>query len=192
MIIAWLFNRVILHLGVEMDFPQFTYHPHPLDTGAVIASDATCECCGQARGFICSSGMYCRDNVEAICPWCVADGSAADKFNGHFVDDYPLLDAGLDIAIVKEVAERTPGYVSWQQEVWQSHCNDACEFHGDAELADLQALQGEALEDFLAEYLPNHALWQKLLSSYQKGGNPAIYKFKCRHCQQAIFTLDCH
>lgn len=49
-----------------MDFPQFTYHPHPLNTGAVIASDATCECCGQARGFICSSGMYCRDNVEAI------------------------------------------------------------------------------------------------------------------------------
>ncbi|VEE61322.1 Uncharacterised protein family (UPF0167) [Shewanella putrefaciens] len=175
-----------------MDFPQFTYHPHPLDTGAVIASDATCECCGQARGFICSSGMYCRDNVEAICPWCVADGSAADKFNGHFVDDYPLLDAGLDLAIVKEVAERTPGYVSWQQEVWQSHCNDACEFHGDAELTDLQALQGEALEGFLSEHMLDSGFWQKILSGYRKGGDLAIYKFQCRHCHKVIFTMDCN
>lgn len=175
-----------------MDFPLFTYHPNPLATGAVIASDASCQCCGKARGFICIAGMYCVENIDAICPWCVTDGSAADKFNGHFVDDYPLLEAGLDIAIVKEVAEKTPGYISWQQEVWQSHCSDACEFHGDAELAELQALQGEALEEFLSDQMLDSGFWQKILSGYRKGGDLAIYKFQCRHCHKVIFTMDCN
>ncbi|REJ66450.1 MAG: hypothetical protein DWQ31_14945 [Planctomycetota bacterium] len=33
-----------------MALPVFKYHPDPLDTGAIAASDAICACCGQSRG----------------------------------------------------------------------------------------------------------------------------------------------
>ncbi len=62
--------------------PVFTYHPHPLETGAIKASDATCECCSKARGFVYTASIYCADEVECVCPWCIADGSAAEKFDG--------------------------------------------------------------------------------------------------------------
>lgn len=29
-----------------------------------------------------------------------------------------------------EICERTPSYISWQQEVWLTHCNEPCAFIG--------------------------------------------------------------
>lgn len=54
-----------------------------------------------------------------------------------FCDDYPLTEAGIDSAIVDEVTQRTPGFETWQQEVWLTHCNDACAYLVDATKADL-------------------------------------------------------
>ncbi len=34
-----------------------------------------------------SGPFYCVDEVEHLCPWCIADGSAAEKFAGSFQDD---------------------------------------------------------------------------------------------------------
>lgn len=173
-----------------MEFPIFTYHPDPIATGAVIKSDATCESCGKATGFVCTSTIYAVKKVDFICPWCIADGTAAKKFNGSFTDDYPLIEAGIDNKIIFEIAERTPGYISWQQEEWQSHCDDACEFHGDADINELKEMQGEQLSSFLEQQMLDVTLWKQLLTTYKKGGDPAIYKFKCRHCHKIIFTMD--
>jgi len=30
-------------LAMPMDLPQFTYHPNPLDTGSIVASEGVCE-----------------------------------------------------------------------------------------------------------------------------------------------------
>ncbi|KAA8995242.1 CbrC family protein [Affinibrenneria salicis] len=173
-----------------MILPVFKYHPDPIATGSIKLSDETCQCCEQQRGAVCTTSIYSRHRVEFICPWCVADGSAAKKYDGQFNDDYPLLEDGIDRDIVVEVSERTPGYVSWQQEVWQSHCNDACEFHGDASKADLQALSGDDLDAFLADNYLDAEIWSRILQGYEDG-DVAIYKFRCRHCQKAIFTMDC-
>jgi len=35
-----------------MDLPTFRYHPDPLASGSIAASDAACACCNQHRGFI--------------------------------------------------------------------------------------------------------------------------------------------
>jgi uncharacterized protein len=34
------------------DLPVFKYHPSPFSSGALEESDAACECCGLARGFL--------------------------------------------------------------------------------------------------------------------------------------------
>lgn len=175
-----------------MKLPDFQYHPDPLATGAVKAGGGVCDCCSQARGFEYTASFYtAHDEDLTLCPWCIANGDAARKYEGVFSDDVPLIEAGLPASIVREVCERTPGYSSWQQEIWQSHCGDACEFHGDAEPAELSSLSGDALACFLNRELLNLDQWRSILAGYQKGGNPAVYKFVCRQCRVAVFTMDC-
>lgn len=83
-----------------MELPEFKYHPNPIATGAIKTSDETCECCGRERGDIYTSTLYAEEEIEFICPWCIADGSAANKFDGLFSDDYPLQNAGLSEEVI--------------------------------------------------------------------------------------------
>lgn len=170
--------------------PSFKYHPNPIATGAFAPSDEECECCERVRGYIYSSTIYAVEEIEFLCPWCIADGSAASKFDGSFADDYPLVSANLDSKIISEVCERTPAFNSWQQEQWQSHCSDACEFHGDADKNELLEIEGEKLIALLNREMIKESYWPTILESYEKGGSPAIYKFVCRHCSEKVFTLD--
>jgi len=48
------------------DLPHFKYHPSPLSTGSIVESDAVCECCDQARGFMYNGSVYCREEVARI------------------------------------------------------------------------------------------------------------------------------
>ena len=173
-----------------MEFPSFKYHPNPILTGAITESDEVCECCEQSRGYVYTSTLYSPEEVDFICPWCIADGSAAKKFDGMFSDDYPLQDAGVPQEVITEVCERTPGYSSWQQEVWQSHCDTACEFHGDAKKEELSTLSGEALERFLRTEMIKPEVWENILEHYEKGGNPAVYKFRCPKCSEIVYSMD--
>lgn len=170
--------------------PFFKYHPDPLATGMIEKKEIVCECCEKPSAYAYAQGLYSIRRVEFICPWCIADGSAAQKFEGEFVDAHPLCAGHLEPSIIEEVSKRTPGYISWQGDVWQVHCNDACEFHGDAHKHDLEALTGESLQEFLTTYYMDEEFWDDLKESYKKGGDPAIYKFKCRHCAQLIYTMD--
>jgi len=121
------------------DLPSFRYHPDPVETGSVAPSEAACLCCGRARGFIYVGPVYAeRELGEQLCPWCIANGAAAAKFDASFVDGDDLAEADIDEEIVEEVRTRTPGYIGWQQEAWLSHCEDACEYHGPAAAVDLE------------------------------------------------------
>ncbi len=173
------------------NLPEFRYHPDPVATGAIVASDGECECCGRRRGYTYASVVYCIDEVETVCPWCIADGSLAVKFDASLNDDHPLVSAGLPSSIVEEVTARTPGYVSWQQDSWMSCCGDACEFHGDAPQGELQALDDAGLQRLADDSgFPLDAL-RTILPGYQPSGSPAFYKFVCRHCQGIRYNGDC-
>ena len=61
--------------------PVFLYHPDPIATGSIQPSATPCKVCGQARGYIYTGPVYTeiRNRLDdAICPWCIADGSAHD------------------------------------------------------------------------------------------------------------------
>src|SRR6185369_1862863 len=144
--------RLSQRISITM-LPSFRYHPAPLATGSVVESATTCRCCGRARGYIYASSVYAVESLrDSLCPWCIADGSAATKFDACFSDGDPLIRAGVPVSVVDEVTLRTPGYVSWQQEVWLACCDDACAFHGDATRSELSALDRNALAEQLAEW----------------------------------------
>ena len=174
-----------------MELPNFKYHPNPVATGSVKRSDAKCRCCGMANGYIYAASVYAEEELhEEICPWCIENGKAAEKFGALFSDDAPLLEEGISSEICAEVSERTPGFNSWQQEEWLSHCNDACEFHGDAQKQELEKLSGLEKESFLSRNFLKEEDWNNVLEHYQPGGNPTVYKFVCRHCEAILYSID--
>jgi uncharacterized protein CbrC (UPF0167 family) len=171
--------------------PEFRYHPDPLATGNVKPSKAVCRCCDQTREYIYAGPVYAIEDLDdEICPWCIADGSAAEKFDATFADGHPLAEAGLSDDIIEEVTRRTPGYTSWQQEVWLACCNDACEFHGDAPSVEVRALDGDDLDELLRALEWSPTDWPDVARGYEPGGDPAIYKFICRHCGRHHYGLD--
>ncbi len=164
-------------------FPRFTYHPDPVATGAVKASDATCRCCDRARGFVYNGSPYSsRDDLEnAICPWCIADGWAAKRFRAEFVS---ATEDELPAAIHHRLFERTPGYESWQGEFWLCH-------HGDATRDDLNALTAAEEAAFLAENDFIAADWPAMKAGHDpKASSVGVYRFRCRHCGMTRLGLD--
>ncbi len=138
-----------------MELPRFKYHPDPVSTGSIAAADATCEVCGHARGFVYAGPIYCEGEPEAVCPWCIADGSAHAKFKAQFVDTDSIGGGeweSVAAAIVEEVAFRTPGFSGWQPERWFTHCGDAAEFLGPMGKGQLQQAGPEAGEALCVGY----------------------------------------
>lgn len=116
-----------------MDLPITKYHPDPVATGNVRAADSTpCLCCNRIRGYIYTGPAYSERFHHlsgALCPWCVADGSAAKRFQAEFTD-IGAIDADLPADVLTELATRTPGFDAIQQETWLAHCDDAAAYLG--------------------------------------------------------------
>lgn len=173
-----------------VNLPIFKYHPDPLSTGSIIQSDAKCSVCGESKGYIYTSTVYCVADLEnEICPWCLADGSAAQKFDAAFCDDTPLVEAGLAASIIQEVTTRTPGYDTWQQDVWLAHCADACAFLGDASKEDVRTIAAEGLPFVGGEWIDQKTM-RAIAQNYHPKGSPAFYKFKCLHCGKLLYAMD--
>jgi uncharacterized protein len=169
--------------------PVFRFHPDPVATGAVQASAAPCRCCGLARGFVVASVYAATDLDDAICPWCVADGSAARTHGASFVED---VEAGASVDEIEELLHRTPGYASWQGERWLVHCAIPMVFHGDLTKAELRFLHDDDRDRFMKEhpYLFEDQQWRSLVKHYEPGGQPALYKFKCSRCGTVRLGCD--
>ena len=170
--------------------PQFRYHPDPVRTGMLRRSDDQCQVCEQSRGYVYAGNVYSEANLEHVCPWCIADGSAALRFDASFADPHSLSQASLPDSIIEEVSKRTPAYESWQSEVWLAHCNDACEFHGDAEREDLERIDSEERTRIQQIHSFPPSDWEAMVQSYQPAGQPAFYKFACRHCATVLYHVD--
>jgi uncharacterized protein CbrC (UPF0167 family) len=174
------------------ELPVFKYHPDPIKTGMVVKTDKACECCGQVAGYTYAKKMYCRQRPEVICPWCIADGSAAEKFSGSFAEGCSLDNIGLDDSILVELSTRNPGYISWQDMDWRACCGDACEFHGDETRAYLLGLDEAGLETLSKETEFTRDDLRDIIPHYQPGGSPAFYRFLCRHCGAIHHHADFH
>ncbi|MFB9346169.1 MULTISPECIES: CbrC family protein [Streptomyces] len=173
------------------ELPAFPYHPDPLATGAVVESSTTCLCCGRARGFIYTGSVYAVEELSSLlCPWCIADGSAAAKYDAHFIGD-PVGD-DVPLEVVLSVDACTPGFSSWQDPQWFFHCGDGAAFMGAVGMAELamfpdalQALRSEAgAWGWSAEAVESY------LGALDKDSQPTGYLFMCRTCGRYMAYAD--
>jgi hypothetical protein len=108
--------------------PRFRYHPDPIATGAFEEGDAkVCPCCKKESTVYYSTMPYAIENVENLCPDCIADGKAAEKYDACFIQGAEW-EGETDQEKNNELFRRTPGYVSWQGEYWLSCCGDYCAY----------------------------------------------------------------
>jgi len=177
--------------------PRFTYHPDPLGTGSIVLSDATCGVCGQARGYAYTGLPHASEQFNgALCPWCIADGSAATRFGATFIDATGIGDYGrwdrVPPAVVEEVATRTPGFTGWQPERWWTHCGDAAEYLGRAGRRELESRWPGAIERIRLEIGFEGDQWLDYFASLDPEGSPTAYVFRCRHCAALGGYSDFH
>ena len=170
--------------------PVFTYHPDPLATGSIKPSEQACACCARRRGFVYSGPVYSAEEVEALCPWCIADGRAAERFDATYNDVFPP--SGIADAIVDTIAKRTPGFTGWQSERWLFHCGDGAMFLG---LAGARELRGDeqalaSLRAKLAEYRWTEQEIGDYLDALDRDGQPVAYLFECRSCSAHLAYSD--
>ena len=171
----------------ELSLPVFKYHPDPISSGSVVVSDLKCRACYQYRGFIYTGAVYSTYDLDnALCPWCIFDGTAHRLFDAEFVDpkavgDYGRWDEVPDSAI-EEVCFRTPSFNAWQEERWFTHCGDAAEFVAPVGAAELRHL-GPSLYKAIAEesgFLSEEST--RYMDSLDKDAGPTVYAFRCRVC----------
>jgi uncharacterized protein CbrC (UPF0167 family) len=177
-----------------MDLPTFRYHPDPLASGSIEKSDTTCVCCNKARGYIYAGPAYCEDEVEdALCPWCIADGSAAKKLDASFTDP-ACFPEEIPKDIVDQIAFRTPGFNAWQSEKWLACCGDAAAFLEPAGIAEIRArhpqIEGALMAYIVHELGISGGAATRMLQSLDRNRGPTAYVFACRHCDNKPAYVD--
>ena len=181
------------------DLPKFKYHPDPTGTGAfVVGETAKCDCCNNETDIYYERPFYSVEDITALCPFCIANGKAAEKFNGEFqnycsiegISPNPNVPSTFDNnEAIMEVTMRTPGYRGWQQEVWLSHCNDLCAFLGYVAWDDIK----DKLDDFasLETDIQGYRMTVSDLEKHLiKDGHLQGYLFQCLHCKKYRLHMD--
>lgn len=171
-------------------FPIFRYHPDPMETGVIVSSNGECPVCNKRTGYKYVGPFYAEKEVEGICPWCIANGKAAGKYDLTFVDEDEVENVSDDI-LLDELIKRTPGYFFPQDDTWPAHCGDYCVLLGkvtwkeiEPKLPDLvlelEKIRGrlEITEEVLREDLArkNSPLWASL--------------FQCKKCKKYRLIAD--
>jgi uncharacterized protein CbrC (UPF0167 family) len=178
-----------------MELPKFKYSPNAYKIGVCEEIEGICSGCGDKRNIKYTSSFYSVENPEYICPFCIADGKATEKYDGEF-NDYAGIEGvspdpkdpspTIPKEMLLEVSERTPSYTSWQQEEWLSHCNEPCAFIGYAD--------GETVKPFIDELEEDIKKFgserEEILESLSKDRSCVGYLFQCLHCGKHRLHID--
>ena len=171
-------------LPMERPLPTFAYHPDPVSTGSIVRSDEACEACEQVRGYVYSGPVYSVQEIEFLCPWCIADGSAARGFAAEF-STVEAVPGDVPAAVLDEILHRTPGFAGWQQERWLFHCSDGAQFEGRVGHEDVAPLPG------VVEMIAADGWHEDALRHMSADGDLTGYLFSCRHCSARLAYADC-
>lgn len=179
-----------------MNLPSFKYHPDPVGTGSIMASETRCQVCRQQRGYVYAPAIHSIYDLESVCPWCIHDGAAHVLFRAQFTDIGEVGGSGgwepVSPAIAEEVAYRTPGFSGWQHQRWFTHCADAAAFLGSMGRKEIEALGAEAVDVVRLESRLSGDDWNSYFRSMDKHGGPTAYLFRCLHCGCLGGYSDCH
>jgi uncharacterized protein CbrC (UPF0167 family) len=180
---------------------------------ALVEGDASCSLCGQQGP--------CFRLEYALCPSLASDAkdSALGCFDclrkGRFEfwhdTEIGILDENglthvynhnqppppdFPVSALVEL-RRTPQIVTWQQELWLTHCNDFMAYTGTWEPKDFYANapggDGRALFHEMTDKDYRH-LWDESLrpgSQRLESWHATFYAFRCLHCEKLRGNWDC-
>ncbi len=178
-----------------LTLPAFRYHPDPIRSGSIIASDQSCRCCGLTPGYVYTGPVYAEEGGldDNLCPWCIADGTAHRKFDATFVDSEAFAE-GAPAAAMEEITERTPGFSTFQSEAWPVCCGDAVEFVMPAGLVEIRkydyTLEGQIMSHIVHQMRITGGAATRLLDGLRKDAGPTLYVFRCPRCEMHHFHID--
>lgn len=177
--------------------PRFPLFPDPVKEDSFKRSKEPCDICSQARGWLYDGPTYGEHSGEpAICPWCIADGRAAEKgctFNDPTI--YPAFETTpqLTPADADLVEKRTPGYTTWQGNRWLMCCGRACVYLGEVEDADeLRGRFAQAIPSLFADDDLDPEEREEIIDNIVRGDGPCAYIFRCQVCSALKGYWDCH
>lgn len=179
-----------------MELPVTKYHPDPIATESVVADpDKPCLCCNQKRGYVYTGPAYSEIFhylSGCICPWCVADGSAARQFRATWTDTGEI--DGIPDAVRRELETRTPGFTAWQQDHWLTCCGDAAAYLGRAGVEEMKGPFAKALPALKKHLKDDYDLTgadrDEFIDSLKKDNEPTAYVFRCLHCAKYLAYAD--
>lgn len=198
--------------------PTFTWYPDPVAGGAFRETTEPCPCCGEVRGWGYTLTPFCvGESPENLCPWCIADGSAARRYASDdgrpadFTGDLfeVLRDAGgritrlanpfVDPSTVpaeqrEELATRTPRFLTWQEPQWLACCSTPAQYLGQPTGAELQDLDDP---DNVLECLQVSSYWdadraraEERLAMVNPEASEVVYLFRCPECGRHLAYSD--
>ncbi len=172
------------------ELPRFRYHPDPIASRVLVPSARVCPCCGRKRGWLYVGPLYTLEEIEEVCPWCIAGGEAHARFDIEFGEELAL-ESGAEPEAVDELLHRTPWHFVAQQEPWPVHCGDFCALVGKLEPERLRSLRDELEPDleFIQERL---GLEREDLEQYlQRKASPLYaHLFRCLGCGTFRVSAD--
>jgi len=166
------------------DLPRFRLHPNVYRLDLFEQQNGTCSCCAQLRDWKYRGPFYAVQKPDYLCPWCIADGSAAQRYEGQFNDELsiegwepdPSASANtFNAELIAEMCDRTPGYLAWQQAQWLVHCEQPCQFIAYVGAAEVEGLRSELAGDL-------QQLGDTYVQALSADGNPTGYLFRCLQC----------
>lgn len=183
-------------MSEQAPLPTFKYHPDPIATGSVKPeSDTPCLGCNRIRGYIYTGPVYTEKPYildDHLCPWCIADGTAAKRFGASFNDSGTMEDVTPEI--MTEIEERTPGFEAWQDPQWPTCCDDAAAFLGAAGAPEIRRDFPKAAATVKMHLRDDYDLsgddLQEVFDSLTKDDQPTAYIFQCLHCERYHAFVD--
>lgn len=173
--------------------PIFRYHPDPVSTGSVVSDEVRCYVCGLARGLIYAGPLTDENDDEVhVCPWCIADGTAAVRLDVEFTMISMRDGEGVHGDVLSTISARTPGFVGWQQERWLFHCSDGAAFLGPvgADVLRQHADAMEAIEEECRESGWSEVDARTYIDSIAHDSSPTAYMFRCLRCGMFLAYSD--
>ncbi len=167
-----------MSVNIKSPRPIFKYHPNIYKSNAIVRRVNRCQCCGMRVDAYVDT-MYCEDDPYCICLDCVANGEAADMFDGSFIDRAEPVS---DKTKTCELFYRTPGFPTFQGEHWLACCDDYCAFIGEVSSEDLTEMGIE--DELFAGYAKRVGIEDDPANRphLTKQGSPCGYLFQCLHC----------
>ena len=189
----------------------FTYFQGPADDMAYLSEgDHKCDFCNcTVRCFSLDETDVPKDGAQYGCADCLRKGRFHfwhDTEVGLLTEKSPLprhvykhnksVPEGFNQAAFATLL-RTPQIVTWQQEVWLTHCNDFMAYLGTWKPVDfhLQAKDNDGRKLFLEMTDADLAhLWNEATPTGDDGPKDwyaAYYAFRCLHCGALRGNWDC-